>query len=223
MTIGLRKIRNPTDFGYLNTTTKYPPRFVSTRVAFRLSTADNEEGVTHVKAHLFLMASKHLLKQSHYRPGQVHRFPGGWGSQISRQSAHEGSKVVSRTHQPSLLPGKIRDWFNPRAIVRAELLCQWKIPVTPSGIEPAIFWHVAQCLNQLRHRVPLKTPPPQHISRDMPNEVCIPYGIKYRSLKSGNVMSKDLKTNTNKKCRFFKLRMRETQWNLVQLKQVDSK
>jgi hypothetical protein len=47
----------------------------------------------------------------------------------------------------------VRGRVDPRAIVQPEGLSQWKVPITPSGIEPATFQLVAHCHNQMWYRV----------------------------------------------------------------------
>ena len=43
----------------------------------------------------------------------------------------------------------VRGWVDSRVPVRPKRLSQWKIPMTPSGIQSATFRPVKQCLNDL--------------------------------------------------------------------------
>jgi len=96
-----------------------------------------------------------------YRPGQALRFQ---DVGVSRFHNSRHKKVVRlsilRTgrldHQEIFLVLiSVRGWVNPRAIVWSKGLCHWKIPVTPTGIEPVTFRHIVQYLNRLCHRVPI--------------------------------------------------------------------
>jgi len=103
---------------------------------------------------------KHKVNQSHYRPGQVLRFAGVRGSQISKQSSHDVGEDVSPTHWPPLSPRKyswysfpLEDESNPGPCCGRQDYVNEKIPMTPSGIEPATYRFVEKFVNQLRHLV----------------------------------------------------------------------
>jgi hypothetical protein len=82
-------------------------------------------------------------------------FPVGSGSQISRYPVHEAGKVISPTHP---LPENVPDTRFCYRLGRrrdhgvAGRIMSMKNSVTLSGIEPAAFRIVAQCLDQLRHQ-----------------------------------------------------------------------
>jgi len=87
---------------------------------------------------------------------QVWTGPEVSGRLISISSAHEGGKDFQPYAPTSFTPQEIflvlicvRGWVDPTVIVRPDGIFQWKIPMTPTGIEPATFRLVAQCISQL--------------------------------------------------------------------------
>ena len=94
-----------------------------------------------------LFINRILLKCVHSKERNP-RFHDDRHMRVGRLSTLRNGRLYSLEN----IPGThfFRSLVDPRSIVRSECLCQWNIPMTPSGIEPALFRLVAQCLKQLR-------------------------------------------------------------------------
>ena len=92
------------------------------------------------------------VKQSHHRPRgfqevEAPRFQDNRHMKVVRLSALRTGRLYPQ--EIILVLISVIGW--PQG------LCQWKIPMTPSGIEHATFRLAAQCLNQLRYGVSRST------------------------------------------------------------------
>jgi hypothetical protein len=107
--------------------------------------------------------SKTSYRLPHHWKVEALRVLKGWGSHIFRHSAHRWRYGCQPYDAGRFLPPErflvlisVRGWIDPRAIVRLDELGKLK-KFTSSGTWTVTFWPVAQCLNQLRYRVPLNS------------------------------------------------------------------
>jgi hypothetical protein len=80
-----------------------------------------------------------------FQEAEAPRFQDNWHMKVVRLSALRPCHLY--LHEIILVLISVRVWVNPITLVLPEGLCQWKFPMTPSGIEPGNFWFVAKRSN----------------------------------------------------------------------------
>ena len=116
------------------------------------------------------MSAEHW--SNHTGRGKERSLNRSWGLQEFEASIFHDNRHMKAVRLSALRTGRlypqeifliliyVRDFVDPMATVRLEGLCQWQIPMTPLGIEPATF-HTNKCLKVFEQTtVPVSLCPP---------------------------------------------------------------